>query len=185
MNRRERFYIYRTQILGVRGLCEEDIPGNYRNWLNDPDVCRYNSHCVFPTSVKELETFVHSIEGDRSRIVWAIDDLKSGTHIGNVALQAINYIYRRAEFAILIGEKAFWGRGYAFEASSLLLKHGFEKLNLNRIYCGTAADNQGMIKLAKKLKMVQEGLRRQDLFLNGRFVDTIEFGVLRDEFLGK
>lgn len=185
MKQLKNFYIYTTERIGVRGLCPEDVTGNYRNWLNDPEVCKYNSHGVFPMGIVELQGFVQSLSGDRSKIIWAIDDLKSGRHIGNVTLQAINMIYRSAEFAIVLGEKDFWGKGYSYEASYLIVKHGFERLNLNRIHCGTAEGNEGMKKLAKKLKMSQEGIRRQALFLNGEYVDAIEYGVLRDEFLRK
>ena len=40
------------------------------------------------------------------------------------------------------------------------MKHGFEQLNLHRIYCGTSVKNIAMQKLAAALGFVQEGIRR-------------------------
>ena len=69
-------------------------------------------------------------------------------------------------------------------ASLALLRHGFEKLNLERVYCGTAGTNIGMKKLAVQMGMVEEGCRRKHLFLNGRWDDMVEYGVLREDFKG-
>lgn len=178
-------YIYQTDRVCVRGLSREDLQGNYPRWFNDMELCKYNSHGVYPKSLEELTSFINSISSDRTKIVWAIFDRVSGQHIGNVSLQNINFINRNAEFAILMGEKTYWGKGYAHEAAALLLLHGFNKLNLHRIYCGTAASNIGMQRLADSLHMSKEGIRRQGLFLNGEYTDIWEYGVLKDEFLAK
>lgn len=60
--------------------------------------------------------------------------------------------------------------------------HGFRAMNLNRIACGTQLDNDGMRKLAQSLGMKEEGRRRQAQFKHGRYIDVVEFGLLRDEF---
>jgi len=114
-------------------------------------------------------------------IVWAICHEKDG-HIGNVSLQALSMINRSAEFAILLGDRRHWNSGVGSLASSRLLDHGFRKLNLYRIYCGTAITNEGMSHLAVKLGMQQEGVRRSHLFLDDEWVDVVEYGILKDEF---
>jgi RimJ/RimL family protein N-acetyltransferase len=39
-----------------------------------------------------------------------------------------------------------------------------------------------MKKLALKLNMKREGVRRKALYLSGKYIDVYEYGVLRDEF---
>jgi RimJ/RimL family protein N-acetyltransferase len=39
-----------------------------------------------------------------------------------------------------------------------------------------------MIKLAAKLKMKEEGLRREAIYKNGQYQDIYEYGVLRTEY---
>lgn len=167
----------------LRGLEMIDLEGNYINWLNDAEVCRYNSHHVFPYFRENAEAYIKNIANSRTALVLAIVLKKKDRHIGNISLQNINHINRSAEFAILVGEKDCWGKGYSKEAAQLVIEHGFNELNLNRIYCGTMTNNASMQKLAKYLGMKEEGRRRSAAFKSGRFIDVIEFGILRKEFL--
>lgn len=180
-NSEQQTVIYETERLYVRGLCAADIDGPYFDWLNDPEVCRYNSHGLFPNTRHGMEEFVRSLAG-RDRMVWAVLEREDRRHIGNVSLQSISWTDRSAEFAVLLGARDCWGKGYAYEAAVRLFQHGFTRLNLRRIYCGMAAPNIGMQKLALKLKMRHEGTRRQAVFLDGEYHDVLEYGVLREEF---
>lgn len=169
----------------LRPLTLKDAKGNYPNWLNDPEVCRFNSHAVFPYTKEKAVRYIRSAQSSREALVLAIVLRKNGAHIGNIALQNIDYVNRSAEFAILLGEKKYWGKGYSKEAAGLLVRHAFDQLNLNRVYCGTSATNTAMRRLALFLGMKQEGLRRKAQFKNGAYLDEAEFGVLREEFLKK
>lgn len=166
----------------LRPLREEDADGAYPGWLNDAEVSRGNSHHVFPyTRIQALE-FIRSQSGRRDALVLAIVERTSGAHIGNISLQSLNFIHRSGELAVLLGEKEFWGQGLGFEASHLLVRHGFEALNLNRIELGTPASNIGMQKIAEKLGMKREGVKRAAFFKDGRYQDVLLYGLLRGEF---
>lgn len=163
----------------VTVLGPQHLSGPYPTWFRDQEVCRFNSHGKFP---RPLSYFSKYIEDDRTdRVVWAIEHTTDG-HVGNIALQNLQFVDRNAEFAIIIGNKAHWGKGVGKLAGRQLLEHGFQKLNLERIYCGTAATNLGMQKLACALGMEHEGTRHRHLFLNGAWVDVVEFGILRDDW---
>lgn len=162
----------------LRCLTEEDIEGNYRYWLNDPEVVRFNSHGRFPQTAESLHAFVKAAVASKTALVLAVVNSSTAGHIGNISLQGISWIDRSAEIAFLLGEKIFQGKGVMLEAGQLLIKHGFESLNLHRICCGTSVENIGMQKLAIKLGMMQEGIRREALYNNGRYHDIIEYGIL-------
>lgn len=176
-------FIYQEGDVGIKGLSSEELAGNYPDWFADMEVCRHNRHGAFPKSREGIANFVRGLDGDSSRLVWAVYAVTDNCHVGNISLQSINYIDRTAEIAFIFGEKAYWGRGYAFTAARMLIAHGFDKLNLRRIHCGTASTNTAMQKLAHKLGMREEGKRRQALFLNGEYVDVVEYGLLKDEWL--
>jgi Acetyltransferases, including N-acetylases of ribosomal proteins len=171
----ERYY--------VRCLEELDMEGPYPTWFEDQDVCRFNGHGKFFQNKKAIRDFVLTANSEK-RIVWAMCHVEDG-HVGNISLQNISFVDRSAEFAILLGEKRHWGKGLAKLAGDMLLKHGFQKLNLERVYCGTADTNVGMKKLATSLGMIQEGVRRSHLYLEGERVDIIEYGVLKAEYMSE
>jgi RimJ/RimL family protein N-acetyltransferase len=164
----------------VRPLAEEDLDGAYPKWFENQDVCRYNSHGKFFKTKAYFKKYLDDINKE-DRVVWAICHATDG-HIGNVSLQEISLINRTAEFAILLGEKRHWRKGLGLLASRRILEHGFNQLNLERIYCGMAATNEGMKKLALAMGMSLEGTRRQHLFLDGSRIDMLEYGILQSEF---
>lgn len=166
----------------VRGLREIDLAGPYPSWFEDQEVCKYNSHGKFFRNDQWFRDFHDSLNCE-DQVVWAICHEDDG-HIGNVSLQSIAAINRNAEYAILIGNRTHWRKSAGLNASLALLRHGFEKLNLERIFCGTASGNLGMQRLALRLGMVEEGRRRKHLFLEGGWQDMVEYGVLRDDFMG-
>jgi len=55
-------------------------------------------------------------------------------------------------------------------------------MNLERIYCGLSESNNGMRKLAEYLLMKKEGVRRNALYLNGKYSNIIDYGILRHEY---
>ncbi len=164
----------------LRALTAADLDGPYPAWFEDQEVCRYNSHGKFFKPRAYFESYLQQLSG-KDRVVLAICHVKD-EHIGNVSLQEISLIDRTAEFAIILGDKRHWHKKVGGLAGRALIAHGFNKLNLERIHCGTAATNVGMQKLAKVLGMTLEGTRRQHLFLDGVRVDMLEYGVLRSEF---
>ena len=163
----------------VRPLQESDLEGAYMSWFEDQEVCSYNSHGKFFKTRAHFRAYLDGLNSE-DQVVWAICHKTDG-HIGNISLQGISFINRNADFAVLIGDKRHWGRGVAYEAGKKLIHHGFFKLNLERIYCATAATNTSMRNLAKKLGMIEEGCRRSHLYLDGKWVDMIEYGILRHE----
>lgn len=167
----------------VRRLKADDINGPYSLWFEDQEVCKYNSHGKFFKTDAYFEEYISS-QNRENHIVWAICH-KSDGHIGNISLQDISAINRTAEFAIILGDKKHWGKNLGFLAGNQILLHGFCKLNLERIYCGIAATNEGMKKLAISLGMSHEGTRRSHLFLDNERVDMVEYGVLKPEFFKK
>lgn len=166
----------------LRPLSVEDLSHGYPHWLNDPEVSAHNSHHVFPYTLEQTRGYIESTKNDPQNLVLAIVAKENEVHIGNISLQRINMIDRNAEYAIMIGDKRYWGKGIAREASELLIAHGFETLNLHRIYCGTSSTNEAMQRLAVTLGMKEEGRRREAQYKHGTYLDIVEFGILESEF---
>lgn len=173
------------RVVYLRALEREDLTGNYFQWFNDQEVCRHNSHGRFPNNMEKMEAYLRRAYTDPTLAVYAIICRENDVHVGNICLQMINYVDRSGEFAIVLGEKDYWGKGIAKESSDLILRHGFMTLNLHRIYCGISDDNIAMQKLAIYMGMIEEGRRREAIYKNGVYHDIVEYGVLYREYFAK
>ena len=154
---------------------------NYMQWFNNPYVCRFNSHHTIPVTNMKTKR--------KPDILLGIEYREPGTlsykWIGNVALDKIDYINSNAELSIIIGETGLYSKGIGSKVCKTMVEHGFNSLNLHKIYLGTSIDNIGMRNIATKLLFKIEGERTDAMFKNGRYVDVIEYGLLRSEYFGK
>ncbi len=165
----------------LRSIDESDLTPRYREWFNDAEVCQFNSHHRFPNYDENMRDYFESTIKSRDNLILAICDKSNDLHLGNVSLQDIDALNQSAEFAILIGDKTYWGKGVGKEATQLIVEHGFKQLNLHRIYCGTAEDNMGMQNLALAMGFKEEGRFRHALYKDGKFKDTLHYGLLSSD----
>lgn len=182
-NRSREIPFLRGQRVELRALRRQDAFGPYAEWFNDEVVCSGNGHHRFPYSREDALRHIARAHSSETDLILAIARRRDGRHIGNVALKKIDPVSRCGEFAIVIGDRSAWGKGYSKEAAELFLRHAFLTLNLNRVCCGTFETNAPMKRLARHLGMRQEGRRRQAAFKQNRYLDVIEYGVLKKEFL--
>lgn len=157
------------------------IHTRYFEWWTNPKVTEFNSHGLFPKNKDGFESFFNAIDKGEY-FVLAIIEKKTLIHVGNISLQSFNWINRSAEYAIVIGEPYYHGKGFAAETTKKLFHHGFNKLNLHRIWTGTSSANVGMQKVALKLGMTYEGTFREGMFQNGKYEDIFSYGILQREW---
>ena len=166
------------------------IKSNYYKWFHDLETTKYNSHGLFPQSIEETEKFLKAQDkkNDNSihfAILSKIYEHEDFIHVGNASLQSIDWINRSAELAIVLGENDYRGIGLGQKICCILLEHGFEKLNLHRIWTGTAAINIAMNKIAQNLGMEREGIFKQGMFLHGEYIDINCYAILANNFFIK
>lgn len=182
----------------MRPFTPEDMSERYRSWFHDPEVTKFNSHGLFPYTNKRMREFVEDIESCQ-RIVWAIVaeegvweptcDNFCGAKIvriqekliGNCSLQSINYHNRSAEFAIVIGDKKYWGKGIATFALKSAIHHAFNVMGFHRVWTGTSAENKGMQSACLKAGMSREGIFKDGMWCRGKFVDVFAYGIVNKE----
>lgn len=166
----------------LRQMLASDADGPYPTWLNNARTCMGNSHHNYPYSREAARQYIESAGKAQDQLILAIVLNDGDQHIGNIALQSIHTINRSAELSILIGEQEVWGKGYGKEAFLLMMAHGFNCLNLHRLSCGTFSENHAMKVLAGAVGMSQEGVRRQAVFKEGKYLDVFEYGILAEEY---
>ena len=159
----------------------------FLKWCNDPEVIQYLS-LYMPMIEMSLEKFMEELATTRvkSEVLLVIEVIEgdSTRPIGNCGLHGIDSKDRNATFAIVVGEKDYWSRGYGTEAACLLINYGFQQLNLHRISSYAFDFNERSIRLHKKLGFREEGRLRQATFKNGQYHDHVLFALLREEWTG-
>ena len=167
--------------LRLRPLCEEDVPLLFR-WYSDPDVRHWSYFTEDPPGLATLDAHRERFElirDDPAQLLWCIEML-DGMPIGDLGLQDIQPLQKRADLAVSIGEKPYWGRGYGPEAIQLALGFAFDALDCRRVTLLVDSDNERAIRAYEKCGFVREGVLREHRLRYGEPVDMLAMGVLRE-----
>jgi len=169
----------------LRGLRASDVDGAWYAWLNDAEVTYFQDKGYFPSSREQQAEYYRRTAASGTDLVLAIVDAATGRHVGNVGLHDINSIHRTAVLGIVIGEKAFWGRGFGRQAWALVTRHGFQALNLNKISAAVMAGNDRSLKAALAAGYEVEGTQREQLYKHGAYRDLTLVGITRAAWDGR
>jgi len=154
-------------------------------WVNDPATTRYMATGRTPATVDVLAA---QIAAWKEPLDWPFAITTDGrvSHcldpIGTVGLYGVDWISRKAEFRILIGE-IYCGKGWGTIATRLAVRFGFERLNLHRIWLGVTDDNGRAVRAYAKAGFEAEGTLIDDLYRDGRYYNSIRMALRRDEWV--
>lgn len=161
----------------LRALAPADRPV-LEKWLQDAEIQKTFSRPLLIHLIDHLP----EVPDDPRRRDFVVSDA-SGRDVGLVCLFNIDPVVGQAEMAKLLGEPGVRGKGYAAEASRLLLAYAVDVLKLRRVYLRTAGFNLHNIKLNEKMGFKFEGILRQSEVLNDRHVHVVLMSMLAEEFL--
>src|SRR5512142_728288 len=178
----EEAMIYGKRIR-LRGVERSDVP-LFQQWLNDPDVTEGLGMYLPLSLVDEEHWFEGLAKSDPVERPLAIEiqDGDGWRLIGNLSFFNLEWTNSCAELGIIIGDKSVWNQGYGSESVCLLLQHGFETLNLPRIYLRVYSTNRRAIRSYEKVGFVLEGTLREAVYRHGRYADVHVMSVLRSEW---
>lgn len=140
----------------IRPLEIQDAMTSYR-WRNDKEVFKYTGNTYDHEITYEMELeWIKCVISKQNDYRCAI--LVDGVYVGNIYLTDI--YDGRAEYHIFIGDRNYWGRSVASEASRLILRYAFDELNLDYVFLEVRKDNTKAIRLYERLgfrQMEQDG----------------------------
>ncbi len=154
----------------------------FTEWLNDFETTDYIGRSGAIVTVESEKEYLEEHIRDEANFV--IVNLSNEEIIGTIGLLNINHLQRTAVLGIFIGDKTSRNKGYGTESIKLLLDYGFNYLNLNNIKLDLMEFNERALACYKKCGFKEYGRRRKCNFINGKYYDTIEMDILRDEFKG-
>ncbi len=167
----------------LRAIERSDLP-RFVQWLNDPEVLQGLMLHVPMSLAQEENWFENTLKRDpvETPLAMEVDTPEGWVHIGNIGFHDINWQERAAEVGIFIGDKRYWSQGYGREAMRLMLKYGFETVNLHRIYLRVFESNPRAIRSYERAGFVHEGRERESHFYGGRYIDTLLMSVIWPEW---
>jgi RimJ/RimL family protein N-acetyltransferase len=168
----------------LRALQREDLPRlcDFNNDLEVQLLAEFNP--PRPQSLAREQTlFDEQVRTDRQGgVEFAIE--AQGQFIGTCALGEVHPAHGTCGVNILIGDREHWGKGYGREAISLLIEYAFNMRNVRKLWLTTSATNKRALRCYGACGFVEEGRQRQQQWLNGKYVDEVYMGLLREEWLG-
>ena len=157
----------------------------YFGWVRDYEVIKTINRLEYvrPVSFAEVKEYCEGVMRSKSDVFLALYSKGEERFIGTIRASRIDWVNRTADVGILIGDRAYWGRGIATDALGTLCRYLFERLGLRKLTAGLMRINPAMLKVFEKLGFQEEGVfRRQDWF-EGDYVDHVYLGCFREEFV--
>ncbi len=174
----EDFRILRGARVVLRPLGSGDLRRCVK-WFSDPQVIQFLGRNA-PVTLAEEERWYRDYTRRGDEQIFAIE--VEGRHIGNLGLHKVDRVHRKADLGIVIGEAAYWSKGYGTDAMRAALQYGFNHLNLNKVSLEVLEFNARAIRAYEKCGFVREGVHREDVFKDGRFQNVIRMSILSREF---
>jgi len=164
----------------LKVLSQSDIlESSWVGWFNDEERNRYNTHHYWPNTYENQQTFLAQSISPNKIQLGIIDKDEPESICGVISLQQINLIDRTAEIATMMDKRTRTKPNIFIESWSLLLKHGFQELGLNKIYGGSI--NTRIPKLLCELFNFEiEGTLKNHVFKGGKYVDVIQSAVFKE-----
>ncbi len=165
--------VLKSDRLLLRPLSENDSDLSIEI-LTDPAVMRYVGKTYTSEQViQELPTTLKRCAGGCIGF-WCVIDRLTKEKLGTALLQPLPIDVKGTPWNLVGGEelpdgevevgyflkKSAWGKGYATEACSRLLKFAFEETQLKEVVAITAPNNTASKNVLKKSGLIAEGMRR-------------------------
>jgi RimJ/RimL family protein N-acetyltransferase len=167
--------VIESDLVKLRARRASDQP-HARRWYADPETSRW---LLLPYGGGPYAPQTEPTTYGAVRLT--IEDRATGTPIGTAGLVNGLPEQRRATAFLVVGDRAYRGRGYGTDAMRTLCRWAFDTMNLNKVELEVVADNVAAVALYERLGFVREVHRRRALWVAGAWRDEYLMGLLAGE----
>lgn len=172
-----------TGRLRLRRFRMEDAEAVFRNWTNDPVVCRYlawDPHGTVEVTREVLMRWIARYESP-SAYIWCVALRETDEPIGALEFVGMSEKNRWAEVGYCLSH-AWWNKGIMTEALRGVLEFAFTLTPFHRIESRHSTQNPASGRVMEKAGMVYEGTQRQRTLVRGAFHDSKVYGLVREDW---
>lgn len=168
--------------VGLRAIEKYDLP-QLLYWRNQPEYRRYFREYRELNMTNQEAWFERCVIQDNSTIMFAIVDVHTDELLGACGLCYIDWINRNADFSIYIGkDEVYIDDVYAIEAAQLMMKYGFEELNLHKLWAEIYSFDEKKKVMFDKLGFSLEGCHKETHWTEGQWCDSLFYGRVREVY---
>lgn len=171
-----------TERFTLRSMTREDVDEPFIGWLADPEVMLGLNMPRRRLSRAQAVAWVLAADHQR-RFVLGVQPRAGGALLGCYTVD-VDPEHGWAETAVVIGDKAWWGRHTVIETRGRLLAFLFDEMGLHKVIGRPHGRNLASIFNYQALGFRCEGVLREQvkpLAGEGR-LDLLVFGLLRQEW---
>ncbi|MEV0646594.1 GNAT family protein [Phytomonospora sp. NPDC050363] len=150
--------------------------------MSDPEVFRTASDNEVP-DLEMYRSFIADYSGkavDPERRQYKLALTLDGELVGTGGIEMTWHRSSNAEIGYLVS-RPNWGKGLGTEAAHLLVDFALTELKAHRVWAGADVENPASIRILEKVGMTREGIRREDRFKDGRWINSAVYSILETD----
>lgn len=156
----------------LRPFAQEDIV-QWNIWDADSKVQEYMPEPHEIMTQQEQENYFAECKSAQDEIHATIADIQIGESIGTIAITGIDNHHKVGELGLVIGDTAYWGKGYAAEALNLFIEYLQKETAVEKISAECEEENIRMQKVLEKNGFIKEGVRIESRIKRGGRINTV------------
>lgn len=169
------------QLVGLRAIEKTDL-AQLLTWRNKPEFRRYFREYRELGMDQQHQWYEQKVLNDTTVRMFAIVSLTTQELLGACGLCYIDWINRSADFSIYIGaDDRYIDHEYAPDAARVLIRYGFEELNLHRLWSEIYDFDAPKVKFFESLGFHLDGRHQQTHWTGGAWCDSLFFGLIRPQ----
>ncbi|MEW7279309.1 GNAT family protein [Aquimarina sp. 2201CG1-2-11] len=175
-------------MIKLRKLELDDLE-EYKFWkLPHHKYHSFNGPYFEKDSEKDIEEQIQQLRAELLQGKTVLEHKRIISNAQNEIIGEVSWYWRSKEthwleIGIAIFNEKFWNKGIGQIALTQWIDKIFdEKKEIIRLGISTWSGNFGMIKLAEKLGMKKEACYRKARIIDGKYYDSISYGILKSEW---
>lgn len=169
----------------LRQVTMNDVSDNYVSWLNDKEVTSGLVTSSMNYTKEMLHDYIAAVLVDDKAYMFMIHDKITDKVIGTIKLSNVDKATGICNLGIMIGDRNFWGGGFGTDALATAIDFAFNELNVRKICESVHSNNPRALVTDLKLGFRVEGVLKDQLIYDGKYIDKILIALFAKDWVRK
>ena len=172
-----------TSEVKLARLRSTDIDERFVSWFQDDQLMLFYRGVAKKSTMAELIDELALFERQGNIHVYGMFVTDFDKCIGTIKIGPIDKTNSISDLVVLLGDKAFHGKGIASKAISEGNRIAFEEHGIRKLFGGIFAENSSAIKAYLKAGWFVEGIQKDHFVRNGKTIDRVLVACFNPKFM--